>query len=150
MLAWWKAGGGLQPPVQLPQESIVLRMTVVAKTVFYRALIALAAVLVCTCSSQAKMLPYSLNCDLGKGSTQTLHIQNVTVRLIPQTGMCHVEVASSENNLLFERLATGMQVSSELSIADGSQSFFVIQIDSSPNELIVFDVGRNPRVTAFG
>lgn len=100
------------------------------------------------CSSQAKMLPYHLNCDLGKGSSQSLRIQSVTIQLIHGDGTCQVKVLDLHGNLLFEHIANGMQVSSALAPTNGGPSFFVIQDDSSPDQLFVIGLGPHPRVLA--
>lgn len=94
------------------------------------------------------MIPYHLTCDLGKGATQTLRVQNVTVRLLRGDGTCHVEVADLQGKVLFEHSATGMQVSSVLGLADESRRFFVVQVDSSPNQLFAFALGPHPQVLA--
>jgi hypothetical protein len=100
----------------------------------------------CACSSTAKTLPYQLDCDLGKGNSQTLRVQSVTVRLIHGGGTCHVEVFDLHGKLLFEHAANGMQVSSALGPTDERQNFFVIQDDSSPTQLFVIGLGPHPQV----
>jgi hypothetical protein len=62
--------------------------------------------------------------------------------------MCHVEVKDLQGSLLFEHAATGMQVSSALGPTDEGRSFFVVQDDSSPNQLFVLGLGPHPRVLA--
>lgn len=99
-------------------------------------------------SAHAKMLPYHLNCDLGKGSTQTMRLQSVTVRLIHGDGNCHVEVSDVEGKLLFEHVATGIQISSAQGPTKEGLVFFVIQDDSSPSRLFVLGLGPHPRVIA--
>jgi hypothetical protein len=98
------------------------------------------------CSSEAKMLPYQLSCDLGKGNSQTLRVQSITVRLIHGGGTCHVEVSDLHGKLLFEHAANEMQVSSALGPTDEGRSFFVIQDDSSPVQLFVIGLGPHPQV----
>jgi hypothetical protein len=94
------------------------------------------------------MIPYSLTCDLGKGATQTLRVQGVTVRLIRRDGTCRVEVANPQGKVLFEHAGTGIQVSSALRPTDEGRSFFVVQDDSSPNQLFAFALGPHPQVLA--
>ncbi len=94
------------------------------------------------------MLPYALNCDLGKGSSQTMRLQGVTVRLIRGEGKCHVEVADLEGKLLFEHVATRIQVSSGLTSGEGGSGFFAIQADSSPYQLFFLRLGPHPRLIA--
>src|ERR1035441_1498522 len=118
----------------------------VASMFRYKLWIVLTLLFGFACSSQAKMLPYQLNCDLGKGSSQTLRVQSVTVRLIHGDGTCHVEVSDLHGNLLFEHVAKGIQVSSALGPRDEGRGFFVIQDDSSPDQLFVIGLGPHPQV----
>jgi hypothetical protein len=114
----------------------------------YRFWIALGLLFGFACSLQAKMIPYRLTCDLGKGATQTLRTQSISVRLLRRDGTCHVEVADLQGTVLFEHVATGMQVSSVLGPTDESLRLFVVQVDSSPNQLFAFALGSHPRVLA--
>ncbi len=100
------------------------------------------------CPLQAKMLPDHINCDFGKGTLRVEHVESVTVRLTPQDGTCHLEVLDVQGNLVFQEVATGIQVSSVLHLTPDRRRFLLVQGDSSPNRLTILTVGPRPGILA--
>jgi hypothetical protein len=99
-------------------------------------------------SLTAVTLPYRLDCDSGKGNKQTMRVHEFTVLLSPRDGGCHLEVSGTVSGPLFERTATGMQVSSALDLAHDGRPFLLIQADTSPYTMWLLSLGPHPGVVA--
>jgi hypothetical protein len=95
--------------------------------------------------SGAAHVKYQMDCDLGKGTTQTQRSGGSTVILTPSNGMCRVSVLDAEKAPVFEYAASGMQVYVGVGVTTDGTSNAVIQADNPP-KLFVVSLGERPRL----
>lgn len=95
----------------------------------------------------AAQVKYQMDCDLGKGSTQTRRANGFTVILTPSNGMCRVSVLDAHKKSVFQYASTGMQVFVGVGVtADGSPNAIIQADDFNPYKLFVVSLGEHPRL----
>jgi hypothetical protein len=96
-------------------------------------------------SAGAKRVPYSLDCDLGKGTAQTTQSNGFTVVVSPRDGRCYVSVLDTNRRPVFEYHAAGMQAFVGAGPTDDDQPSAVIQADTDdPYRLFIVSLGSRP------
>ena len=98
--------------------------------------------------AEGKMLPYRLDCDHGKGSTQTETVEGVIATIDPEGDSCRLSVRSAKGDVIFRHSASGLQVSAGLELDKDDEQFLIIQMDISPFELVIVRTGSHPAVVA--
>lgn len=97
--------------------------------------------------ASAKLVRYQINCDLGKGTTQTRDVGGSTVTLRPSGAACDVSVSDPNGKSVFAFSATGMQVFVGTGITADGNSAAVIQADTvNPYRLFIVSLGTHPVV----
>ena len=95
----------------------------------------------------AAQIKYQMNCDFGKGTTQTRQSGGSTVILTPANGNCHVSILDASHKSVFEYDATGMQVFVGMGVTTDGRPNAIIQADaSSPYKLFIVSIGEHTRL----
>jgi hypothetical protein len=95
----------------------------------------------------AAQVRYQMNCDLGKGTTQTQRSNGSTVILMPANGRCRVSVLDVSQRSVFEYDATGMQVFVGTGATTDGGPNAIIQADASPMyKLFIVSLGEHARL----
>jgi len=97
--------------------------------------------------SIAAQVEYQMNCDFGKGTTQTQRANGSTVILTPSNGMCHVSVLDARKKSVFEYDSTGMQVFVGVGVTTDGSPNAIIQADTfHPYKLFIVSLGEHSRL----
>jgi hypothetical protein len=95
----------------------------------------------------AAQIKYQMNCDFGKGTTQTRQFGGSTIILTPVNGSCHVSILDAIHKSVFEHDATGMQVFVGMGVTTDGRPSAIIQADApSPYKLFIVSVGEHTRL----
>ena len=95
----------------------------------------------------AAQVKYQMDCNLGKGTTQTQRSNDFTVMLTPANGRCRVSVLDMNQNPVFEYEAGAMQVFVGIGVTTDDRTNALIQADASPvNKLFIVSLGEGARL----
>jgi hypothetical protein len=101
--------------------------------------------LIWTTAASAARVNYQMNCDLGKGATQTQTVEQSMVIITPSDRMCRVTVLDPDKKSIFEYEGRGVQVFVGSITLDGHKSA-VIQADAHPYQLFIVSLGAHARL----
>ncbi len=96
---------------------------------------------------QAARVDYQMDCDLGKGATQTREANGYTVVLTPTEGVCRVSILDANKQQLFRFGSTGIQVYVGVGVTTDGGPNAIIQEDTiHPYKLFIVSLGEHPRL----
>jgi hypothetical protein len=91
----------------------------------------------------AARVKYQMNCEFGKGTTQTQRSSGSQVILTNENGKCHVSVLDRMQRPVFEYDATGMQVFVGQGVTTDEGTNVIIQADASMYKVFVVSLGEH-------
>jgi hypothetical protein len=97
----------------------------------------------------AKNIKYQMNCDLGKEPSQTQHLSDFTVMLLPSDGACHVSILDVNKKSVFDSTAPSMQIFVGHGLAAVAAPFALVQANlfaSGSNKLFIISLGQSPHL----